>query len=126
MKLWSNLDLESRVERRTADLAQANSELLAALENLKLAQGELVRNEKLAALGNLVGGIAHELNTPIGNGVMAVSTLPASTAARASRSFDGLPVWAWCMGVFGRGAASELARVRRRARRDEPSLEEDR
>ena len=70
-----NLDLESRVERRTADLAQANSELLAALENLKLAQGELVRNEKLAALGNLVGGIAHELNTPIGNGVMAVSTL---------------------------------------------------
>ena len=70
-----NLDLESRVGRRTADLAQANSELLAALENLKLAQGELVRSEKLAALGNLVGGIAHELNTPIGNGVLAVSTL---------------------------------------------------
>jgi C4-dicarboxylate-specific signal transduction histidine kinase len=70
-----NVELESRVERRTGDLARANSELLAAMENLKLAQGELVRNEKLAALGNLVGGIAHELNTPIGNSVMAVTTL---------------------------------------------------
>ena len=70
-----NVELESRVERRTGDLARANSELLEAMENLKLAQGELVRNEKLAALGNLVGGIAHELNTPIGNSVMAVTTL---------------------------------------------------
>ncbi len=70
-----NVELESRVERRTGDLARANRELLEAMENLKLAQGELVRNEKLAALGNLVGGIAHELNTPIGNGVMAVTTL---------------------------------------------------
>lgn len=70
-----NLELESRVERRTADLARANSELSAAMETLKIAQSELVRSEKLAALGNLVGGVAHELNTPIGNGVMAVSTV---------------------------------------------------
>ena len=70
-----NVELESRVERRTADLARANSELSAAMETLKMAQGELVRSEKLAALGNLVGGVAHELNTPIGNGVMAVSTV---------------------------------------------------
>ncbi len=70
-----NVELESRVERRTADLARANSELSAAMETLKMAQGELVRSEKLAALGSLVGGVAHELNTPIGNGVMAVSTV---------------------------------------------------
>ncbi len=70
-----NVELESRVERRTADLARANSELSAAMETLKMAQSELVRSEKLAALGNLVGGVAHELNTPIGNGVMAVSTV---------------------------------------------------
>lgn len=70
-----NLGLESRVERRTAALAKSNRELAAAMETLKMAQGELLRNEKLAALGNMVGGVAHELNTPIGNGVMAVSTL---------------------------------------------------
>lgn len=70
-----NLELESRVERRTEDLARANRELSHAMATLKMAQAELVRSEKLASLGNLVGGIAHELNTPIGNGVMAVSTL---------------------------------------------------
>ncbi len=70
-----NLELESRVERRTADLARANRELSEAMETLKMAQGELVRSEKLASLGNLVGGVAHELNTPIGNGVMALSTV---------------------------------------------------
>jgi len=70
-----NLELEERVERRTADLAHANNELSAAMETLKMAQTELVRSEKLASLGSIVGGVAHELNTPIGNGVMAVSTL---------------------------------------------------
>ena len=70
-----NLLLEHRVELRTLDLERANRELSEAMQTLKLAQGELVRSETLASLGNLVGGVAHELNTPIGNGVMAVSTL---------------------------------------------------
>jgi signal transduction histidine kinase len=52
--------LEARVAERT--------------RQLHLAQEEIVRTEKLAALGGLVAGVAHELNTPIGNGLTAAST----------------------------------------------------
>ncbi len=63
-----NASLESRVLARTQELAMA-------LESLKQTQQELVRSEKLASLGALVAGVAHELNTPIGNAVMMASTL---------------------------------------------------
>ena len=70
-----NTELEQRVADRTAELARANGELQAALENLRQAQSQLVLSEKLAALGGLVAGVAHEINTPVGVAISATSTM---------------------------------------------------
>jgi len=60
-----NIDLEREVRRRTEVLEQRNGELRDALEKLRRAQDDLVRSEKLASMGRLVAGIAHEINNPV-------------------------------------------------------------
>jgi signal transduction histidine kinase len=60
-------------------LRKANRELQDMIATLAKAREDLVRNEKLAGLGALVAGIAHELNTPIGNSLMAASTFEMQT-----------------------------------------------
>lgn len=83
-------DLEERVKERTADLEEVNAELQGTLDKLRHAQGELVQSEKLAALGSLVAGIAHELNTPIGNGLTVASSLNDSTQKIRREMQNGL------------------------------------
>jgi len=73
-----NEELEERVDMRTLQLKQTNKQLQTSLSQLQQTQEQLVESEKMASLGNLVAGVAHEINTPIGVGVTAVSYLQSN------------------------------------------------
>ncbi|ADE11539.1 histidine kinase [Sideroxydans lithotrophicus ES-1] len=68
-----NEQLEERVKQRTASLEQANRKLMASNEELKQlnerfesTQNQLLQSEKMASIGQLAAGVAHEINNPVG------------------------------------------------------------
>lgn len=67
-----NEKLEHQVNERTKKLSKA-------LQTLNAAQSSLVESEKMAALGTLVAGVSHEINTPIGTSITVASTLADET-----------------------------------------------
>ncbi|TPV57331.1 HAMP domain-containing histidine kinase [Aestuariibacter sp. GS-14] len=81
-----NSRLEEEVNQRTVALKEANTELIQTLEKLHQFQRQIVENEKMASLGDMVAGVAHEVNTPIGLGITA-STMMLDRLAVLDQQF---------------------------------------
>ncbi len=94
-----NDQLEMRVVQRTVEIEAANKALHESMDKLEQAMTELMHAEKLASLGSMVAGISHELNTPIGNTMLAASTM--------ERLFEGARVQ-FESGHFKRSAMEEF------------------
>jgi signal transduction histidine kinase len=71
----ARMQADRKIRKTKEALEAQNAALEEALHKLQLAQSELVRQEKLASLGGLVAGVAHEINTPLGICVTATSHL---------------------------------------------------
>lgn len=110
-------ELEQMVEERTRELKEAKVGAESALVRLRDAQQQLVVSEKMASLGQLVAGVAHEINTPLGIALTAASvqseqlrSLRQRVQSRALKSTD-LDQYLEIVGQAGKLVDDHIARA---------------
>ncbi|NQZ88966.1 MAG: hypothetical protein HRT54_15430 [Colwellia sp.] len=81
--------LKILVKQRTEQLVKKTQEVYQTMENLKDTQAQLVESEKQAGLGKMVAGVAHELNTPLGVCITAISAIDGSVENLAALMTGG-------------------------------------
>jgi PAS domain S-box-containing protein len=79
----------TELAQQKANVETAHSDLSSVLVTLKQAQTNLITSEKMASLGSLVAGIAHELNTPIGNSLLTATALDDMVTVFEKKYADG-------------------------------------
>ena len=125
-----NQELEERVAERTRLLSESNAALEDALRDLKASQRKMLLAEKMATLGQLVVGLAHELNTPLGaiasaaeTSAAAVAGLPGVLALHRSLDEAGAEAFAALAGDLSFRPERDRASDRRARRRNLALLE---
>ncbi|HEY8877011.1 MAG TPA: GAF domain-containing sensor histidine kinase, partial [Roseateles sp.] len=86
------IDQARRDEERRRAAQWLEEQVQARTRELLATQDELVNSRKLAALGQLLAGIAHEMNTPLGNALLGATALRAGSAGFAERMAGGAPL----------------------------------
>jgi signal transduction histidine kinase len=101
--------LEVLVARRTADLQRANDDLVLTNRRLEQAQTQLVHSEKMASIGVLAAGVAHEINNPIG----FVSSNLGALGAYVADLLRLIEMYEAAEGAIGQASPERLAAIER-------------